>query len=86
MSVETAGAAVSYALFMRREQVLFQRRWRYQLVRAEGAAMELIVSGQGPKVRSAIGLYLQDVRALGGPDAAAAEAAIRAGWMTQVCP
>ena len=80
------GTPVRYALFKRAERVLYVTRWHYQLVRIEGAVVEEIVAGWGPKVRAAIGLYLQDVRDLGGPDARAAAAAIRAGWMTQVCP
>jgi hypothetical protein len=85
VSVETA-SPVSYAMIRRQERVLFARRWLYQLVRVEHGVVEEIVAGYGPRIRNAVGLYLQDVRGLGGPDADAAAAAIRAGWMTEVSP
>ena len=58
----------------------------YELVRVEGDVRQTVVQGEGLEARLRLVTYLREVAELGGPDAAAAIAAMKAGWASVVVP
>ena len=59
---------------------------RYTLARNENNQAEIIISGLGLPTRQQIAQFLRDITDLGGPDAAAALAAMRQGWVVVRSP
>lgn len=58
----------------------------YELVRVEGDVSETVAQGEGLEARLRQVTYLREVAELGGPDAVAAIAAMKAGWSSAAVP
>lgn len=58
----------------------------YELVRVEGDVPETLAQGEGLEARLRLVTYLREIADLGGPDAPAATAALKAGWSPTPVP
>lgn len=58
----------------------------YELVRVEGDVSETVAQGEGLEARLRQVTYLREIAELGGPDAPAALAAMKAGWSSVKVP